>query len=72
MTVRYTADVFCDKCGRWVHGLVSDKSTGLARPALQVAKRDGWSRDVKSLYTDLCPSCLDEQRRVVPNAKVSG
>lgn len=68
MTVRYTADVFCDRCGNWMHGAVSDKPTGLATPALKAAKREGWSRDVKSIYMDLCPLCLIEERKVVPHA----
>lgn len=63
MTLRYSADVFCDRCGNWIHGHVSHKAEGLARPALAVAKRAGWSRDVKSKFTDLCPHCLDAVRR---------
>ena len=60
MTVRYTADVFCDNCGDWVHGTVSHKPTGLARPALEVAKNAGWSRHNASDYLDLCPTCLQD------------
>ncbi len=63
MTVRYTADVFCDRCGNWTHGVTSDRHTGLAMPALAKAKRNGWSRDVKSTCTDLCPDCLREARK---------
>lgn len=63
MTIRYTADVFCDRCGNWVPGLTSEKPSGLARPALSLAKKAGWSRDTKSTYLDLCPKCLDENRR---------
>lgn len=62
MTVRYTADVFCDRCGDWVHGVTSDKSGGIASAALKIAKEGGWSRDVRSTYTDICPKCLVEHR----------
>lgn len=63
MTVRYTADVFCDRCVNWMHGVTSEKASGLATPALKKAKKAGWSRDVKSTYTDLCPNCLNEHRK---------
>lgn len=63
MTIVYTADVFCDRCGCWVHGATGSKTSGLGRPALAVAKKAGWSRDVKSTYTDLCPECLKENRK---------
>lgn len=66
MTVRYTADVFCDRCGNWTHGVTGDKPTGLAGPALRAAKRAGWSRNVKSPLLDLCPDCLEEGRRPNP------
>ena len=63
MTVRYVCDVFCDRCGNWINGAVGEKAPGLATKALQVAKRMGWSRDVRSTYTDLCPHCLEENRK---------
>ena len=63
MTVRYTADVFCDKCGNWIHGAVGDKPAGLARKAVKVAKAEGWSRSTRSILPDLCPPCLGEERR---------
>ena len=61
--IRYTADVFCDNCGCWIHGIIGSKPSGLARPALAEAKRHGWSRDVKSIFTDLCPTCLKKHQR---------
>jgi hypothetical protein len=66
MTVVYTADVFCDKCGAWVHGVCSDKASGIARKALEIAKNCGWSRDVKSTFLDLCPNCLDKFKKEGP------
>lgn len=63
MSLSYTCDVFCDHCGNWVHGVTANKPTGLARPALSEAKKQGWSRDVKSTYTDLCPACLTAVRQ---------
>lgn len=59
MSIVYSADVFCDGCTDWVHGGVqSDKPTGMARPALAVAKQHGWSRDTQGEFVDLCPKCL--------------
>jgi len=55
MTVRYTADVFCDRCGDLVHGVTSVKPVGIASAAIKAAKAAGWSRDVKSTFMDLCP-----------------
>lgn len=63
MSLTYTCDVFCDRCGNWVHGVTTNKATGLARPALAEAKKQGWSRDVKSTLTDLCPKCLAKSRK---------
>ena len=68
MTVIYTADVFCDKCGDWTHGVTQDRNSGLARKAVTVSKSEGWSRDARSQYLDLCPKCLAEFRAEVPNA----
>jgi hypothetical protein len=63
MTTNYTAEIHCDRCGNWMLGAVGPKPTGLATKAVKEAKKVGWSRDVKSLYADLCPSCLIESRR---------
>ena len=64
MSIVYQADVFCDKCGNWIRGdAVGHKASGLATQALKTAKSAGWSRDVRSLYTDLCPNCLKEERK---------
>lgn len=60
MTVSYTCDVHCDRCGEWVRGVTAQGPRGLARAALRVAKAKGWSRNVRSTYTDLCPKCLHE------------
>lgn len=63
MSVTYSADVFCDKCGDWIHGTTSNEPRGIAREALKIAKKEGWSRDVRSTYLDLCPNCLKEFRK---------
>lgn len=65
MTVRFSADVFCDRCGDWVRGATSNEKNALATRALKVAKAAGWSRDNKSIYLDVCPKCLDEVRKEV-------
>lgn len=63
MTVSYSADVFCDRCGNWTHGVTSNHKARLATYALEEAKKQGWSRDVKSTYLDLCPKCLDKYHK---------
>lgn len=63
MTVVYTADVFCDRCANWISGGVAKpKPSGLAKQAIAHAKLHGWSRDVRSIYLDLCPACLSAAR----------
>ena len=62
MSISYTVDVHCDRCGDWVRGITSPKPN-TAKLALAVAKKAGWSRDVKSPLTDLCPHCLAEARK---------
>lgn len=63
MSLTYSCDVFCDRCGVWVHGAMGHKATGLATRALAVAKKAGWSRYTRSVYADLCPACLTENRK---------
>ncbi|MDD2741265.1 MAG: hypothetical protein PHV02_03270 [Rhodocyclaceae bacterium] len=58
MTIRYTADVFCNGCGNWMHGKTSDKPTGLARPSREAARKAGWSHSNTSIASDLCPECM--------------
>lgn len=62
MSLSYTIDVHCDRCGNWISGVTVDKPQGNVRKALAVARRAGWSRDTKSLYTDVCPACLKEEQ----------
>lgn len=64
MTVIYRADVFCDHCANWLDTEVSGpRKDGLASQAVAKAKKAGWSRDTKSIYMDLCPSCAEGYRR---------
>lgn len=63
MSTSYVVDIHCDRCGNWMHGAVGPKPAGLATKAVKAAKATGWSRDVKSTFTDLCPSCLKEHRK---------
>jgi hypothetical protein len=60
MTIRYSVDVFCDRCGDWTHGATSNDKQRLASYALEKVKKQGWSRATKSMYLDLCPPCLKE------------
>ena len=66
MSLIYSCDVVCDRCGNWTHGLTGLKPIGLGMPSLAIAKGQGWSRASKSLYTDLCPDCLTETRKEEP------
>ena len=55
MTIHNNPHLWCDSCGNWIElGSVSK------RELLKHAKKEGWSRDVKSAFMDLCPKCLKE------------
>lgn len=72
MSVVYSADVFCDRCGDWVRGdAVGPNASGLARQALATARRAGWSRNVQSIYLDVCPSCLKEEDSASCNLRLN-
>lgn len=64
MSLSYTVDVHCDRCYHWAGGVTGPKPE--ARKALAAAKKEGWSRNVRSTYTDLCPKCLIEVRAEQP------
>lgn len=61
--IAYTADVFCDRCGDWTHGVTSNERKRQATEARDVAKLHGWSHSRKSEFPDLCPECLAIVRR---------
>lgn len=63
MTVIYTADVFCDRCGNWFHGDTGFTASGLATKVVRRAKAAGWSRVNNSQWLDLCPVCVIESRK---------
>jgi hypothetical protein len=63
LSLSYTCDVHCDKCAQWMHGATAAKPSGLATIALKLAKKAGWSRYTQSTYTDLCPECLEKERK---------
>lgn len=62
MSISYTVDIHCDRCTDWIQGITSAKPNTVRR-SLAEAKREGWSRNTKSVYTDLCPSCLKHVRK---------
>jgi ribosomal protein L34E len=62
VSISYTVDVHCDRCGDWIHGITSYKPN-TARLVLSAVERAEWSRDLKSTYADLCPKCLQEARK---------
>ena len=59
MTVRYTADVFCNKCGSWLHYNVGIRP--VIRQARKFAKEMGWivKRGPDGYLIDICPSCQE-------------
>lgn len=63
MSILYTVDVFCDRCSNWMRGVSGHKAPSLTKTALKRAKANGWSRNVNSTFTDLCPDCLQKSRR---------
>jgi len=61
MTVRLTHDIFCDKCGNWVHCFVAEESH--IREARCLARDLGWVRKkMPHVLRDLCPDCADLQK----------
>lgn len=63
MSTSYTVDIHCDRCANWTYGATGPKPQGLATKAVKAAKKLGWSRCTKSIYTDLCPNCLKEVQK---------
>lgn len=57
MTARITTDTFCDICGDWTHGVVSNRvKVHLSR---EIARRSGWqTRVVNGKLIDICPRCV--------------
>lgn len=66
MTIVYTADIVCDSCYAIFNGETDNKPTGIARPTLAIAKSAGWSRNVQSIYIDLCPACASKTPTKTP------
>ena len=66
MTTHYLRTSVCGRRSNLFNG--SPKRTGNAAKAVARAKSKGWSRDVRSTYTDLCPGCLAESRKTVSPA----
>ena len=64
MSITVTTDVFCDKCPRWVHGVVAHKKmTQLAR---EEAREQGWVRQYDhktNTWLDVCYECKSEVYR---------
>ena len=56
MSVVITSDVFCDRCGTCIHGVVGPRQNGTG--ARNVAIRAGW---LIRLREDLCPKCKKEE-----------
>ncbi len=64
MSVVFSADVFCDNCSDWVHGVTSRTRGALVQKARDTARKAGWSYSPgKTNYRDLCPPCLEKFKR---------
>jgi uncharacterized Zn finger protein (UPF0148 family) len=59
--IRVTTDVFCDICGNWVHGVVSDKKE--IRWAREIAADQDWIvRWHDGQTIDICPRCQEKEQ----------
>lgn len=60
MVVRVTTDVFCDECGDWVHGTISNEKQAIFARA--VAREQGWIvRRRPGRMVDICPRCQEKE-----------
>jgi len=56
MSVRLSHDVFCDRCGGWLHAFVS--GVPKLKWARKTAQAGGWLYiRTPEGYKDLCPDC---------------
>jgi hypothetical protein len=59
MSITYSADVFCDKCGNWEHGLTGPWGSVNSKTARIEVQKQGWRRVyINSRGYDLCPHCV--------------
>lgn len=57
MTIKNTVDIFCKRCGNWMHCGINISATH----ARQIAKRAGWRPSAS--HGDLCPHCAPEKEQ---------
>lgn len=61
MSITYSADVFCDKCVNWEHGLTGPWGNVNGKTARTQVQKQGWRRVyVNGRGYDLCPRCVEE------------
>ena len=64
MSIVYTADVFCNACGNWEHGVTQSTLLGIVMRSRKAATQQGWK--VKALNQrhsiDLCPTCAEAKK----------
>lgn len=63
MTTLYTVTIHCDNCGEWCEAPPVRSIVGVTSKLVKQLKRDGWSRVTHSVFTDLCPTCLEKSRK---------
>ena len=66
MTTKYAISIHCDRCGEWVEAAPALKPAGIAGTLVMHLKRQGWSRVNNSYHTDLCPTCVESDRKAEP------
>lgn len=54
MSIVYTADVFCDECNQWTHGVTSSRPPTKESARLTAARSANW-KHVNG--KDYCPVC---------------
>ena len=59
--IRVTTDIFCDDCGNWIHGGVSNEKD--ATRARRIAREQGWVvRRRPGQIVDICPGCQEGEK----------
>lgn len=62
MSITITTDVFCDVCGKWIHGVTGSRPD--RRTARHRAKANGWIRRLcNGKMIDECSLCRAKQEK---------
>ena len=65
MTVRFTAEMFCNQCGDWFTCFICEFPQ--KKRAVAMAKKKGWKRKrgKHGWMVDICPECQKEEKENV-------